>query len=162
MNYSIIYYRQIRPIDAIKKGSSERSVCMNGETTNYQPEFKTDFRYAIIAGWLIIPAVIILFNFVTVLYVVFIYNPTSLSGYDLFIYIADFILAFFYLYIIYTWIKRKQILPKLMIASFIVDVLLYLPIVFAGAGIDWIFILSSAIWIGYFIRSKRVKATFIN
>lgn len=135
---------------------------MNEEAKKYQPEFETDFRYAIVAGWLIIPALMILFNLVTVLYVVLTFNPANLGGYDLFIYISDFILAIFYLFIIYTWIKRKQVMPKLMIASYTVDILLYLPVLLAGAGIDWIFLLSSAIWIGYFIRSKRVKATFVN
>ncbi|KRG11855.1 hypothetical protein ACA30_01070 [Virgibacillus soli] len=135
---------------------------MKEETTKKQPEIKTDFRYAIVAGWLIIPALMILFNLVTVMYVIFTYNPANLGGYDLFVYISDYILAFFYLFIIYTWVKRKKILPKLMIVIYILDILLYLPVIFMGAQMDWIYILISAIWIGYFIRSKRVKATFIN
>ncbi|HLR61674.1 MAG TPA: DUF2569 domain-containing protein, partial [Lentibacillus sp.] len=90
------------------------------------------------------------------------FNPADLAGYDLFIYITDFVLAFFYLFIIYTWIKRKRILPKLMIVSYTIDILLYLPVIISGAGIDWIYILFNAVLIGYFIRSKRVKATFVN
>ncbi|HLR61795.1 MAG TPA: DUF2569 domain-containing protein, partial [Lentibacillus sp.] len=88
---------------------------MNEKMAKNQPEFETESRYAIIAGWLIIPAIMILFNLTTVMYVVLTFNPADLAGYDLFIYITDFVLAFFYLFIIYTWIKRKRILPKLMI-----------------------------------------------
>lgn len=135
---------------------------MNEKMVKNQPEFETESRYAIIAGWLIIPAIMILFNLTTVMYVVLTFNPADLAGYDLFIYITDFVLAFFYLFIIYTWIKRKRILPKLMIASYTIDILLYLPVIISGAGIDWIYILFNAVLIGYFIRSKRVKATFVN
>lgn len=135
---------------------------MNEKMAKNQPEFETESRYAIMAGWLIIPAIMILFNLTTVMYVVLTFNPADLAGYDLFIYITDFVLAFFYLFIIYTWIKRKRILPKLMIASYTIDILLYLPVIISGAGIDWIYILFNAVLIGYFIRSKRVKATFVN
>ncbi|GIN21988.1 MAG TPA: DUF2569 domain-containing protein [Bacillus bacterium] len=132
------------------------------ETARNQPQFETNFRYAIVAGWLIIPALTILFNLVTVMYVILTFNPAHLGGYDLFIYITDFILVFFYLFTLYTWVKRKMILPKLMIATYTIDVLLSLPFMFVGAAIDWITILFSAVWIGYFIRSRRVKATFVN
>lgn len=135
---------------------------MNEKMVKNQPGFETESRYAIIAGWLIIPAIMILFNLTTVMYVVLTFNPADLASYDLFIYITDFVLAFFYLFIIYTWIKRKRILSKLMIASYTIDILLYLPVIISGAGIDWIYILFNAVLIGYFIRSKRVKATFVN
>ncbi|WP_062107497.1 DUF2569 family protein [Bacillus niameyensis] len=135
---------------------------MNGKTNNNHPKIETDFRYAIVAGWLILPALMILFNLFMVLYVVFTFNPADLGGYDLFIYITDLVLTLFYLFIIYTWVKRKQILPKLMIANFTIEVLLQLAVIFVGAKINWIYLLISAIWIAYFITSKRAKATFIH
>lgn len=59
---------------------------MNGKTKSNPPKIDTDFRYAIVAGWLILPALMILSNLIMVLYVIFTFNPADLGGYDLFIY----------------------------------------------------------------------------
>ncbi|WP_040983378.1 DUF2569 family protein [Oceanobacillus jeddahense] len=133
---------------------------MKEKETKKQSEFRTDFKYAIVAGWLIIPAIMIIFNIAAVTYVVIAVNPFYLDAYNLFIYIINFILVFFYLFIIYLWLKRKQILPKFMIAAYIINIFSYLPLLIYEGRLNWISILFSMIWIGYFIRSKRVKATF--
>lgn len=123
--------------------------------------FQTDSRYAIVAGWLIIPAIMIFLNITLLILFIANVNPVYLETYGLILYIAIILMIFFYLYIAYVWVKRKQILPKLMIAAYIINILADLPAIFMEGEAPGASLLFSLIWIAYFIRSKRVKATFI-
>ncbi|MGX8790391.1 DUF2569 family protein [Oceanobacillus sp. M60] len=140
--------------------SKEGDVAGEEKKEEHQSAFQTDSRYAIVAGWLIIPAIMILFSIISVVLLVIAVNPASLGTYSLVVYITSIILFFFYLFIIYIWIKRKQILPKLMITAYSINILSNIPAIFVEGEMPGGAILINLIWIGYFIRSKRVKATF--
>ncbi|GGP13264.1 DUF2569 family protein [Oceanobacillus neutriphilus] len=135
---------------------------MEEKNAENQPEFRTDSPYAIVAGWLILPAIMMILNIVVAVYIVIAVNPAYLGNYDLAIYITNIILIFFYLFIIYSWIKRKRILPKLMITAYTINILSHLPDLFMEGETGGGSILPSVLWILYFIRSRRVKATFTN
>lgn len=131
------------------------------ELTN-EPIFETKHTYAIVSGWLILPALYSFFVLLRGAIMIGFVNPFELSGYDIIIYSVD---AFFFLYLIpiyFVWFKRKQILPKLMIGFFIIYALSIIPYYFAGAGIDFITIIISIVWTLYFLRSKRVQQTFVH
>jgi hypothetical protein len=132
---------------------------MNQETADRHPEFRTDFRYAIVAGWLILPALYLLFNLFSVGSVVISFNPLKMTGQELLVYIIYLFLALFYLFIAYNWLKRKKQLPLLMISAYVINILLNVNAWLAGAG-GLLGIGISLLWIVYFSRSRRVKATF--
>ena len=58
-------------------------------------EFNTDFKYAIVAGWLIIPAINVLFSFLGFGVIVFFVNPLQLEGVELATYIFSLISLLF-------------------------------------------------------------------
>ncbi|MFC7365078.1 MULTISPECIES: DUF2569 family protein [Bhargavaea] len=133
---------------------------MNHETSGSRPEFKTDFRYAVVAGWLILPALYLLFSLFMVSSVVLSFNPLEMSGQDLWVYIIYLSLTFYYLFVILSWVQRKKRLPLLMIIAYLVEILLTLYAWFVGAG-GLLGIGILMVWILYFASSRRVKATFI-
>lgn len=125
------------------------------------PVFDTEHGYAIIAGWLIVPALNSLFSFLGAVIMVFVINPLTLSGIDLAIYSVD---AFTFIYIPITyffWFKRKKVLPYLMMGYFSVMSLWFIIVALLGYGYSFMNIALSIIWIIYFYRSERVKQTFI-
>lgn len=118
--------------------------------------FDTDHEYAIVAGWLIIPALKIFLALVTLIFTVD-FNATFSQGVLIWLYIP------FLLIIMVTWFQRRKLLPKLVIAYFISIILLNIVtainVGYMQAGVASL--LFDAVWIGYFIRSRRVKETFI-
>jgi len=58
-------------------------------------EFNTDLKYAIVAGWLIIPAINVLFSFLGFGVIVFFVNPLQLEGVELATYIFSLISLLF-------------------------------------------------------------------
>ncbi|KZE37998.1 hypothetical protein AV656_03440 [Bhargavaea cecembensis] len=133
---------------------------MNHEATDGDSEFHTDSRYAIVAGWLILPALYLLFNLFTVSSVILSFNPLDMRGQDLIVYIIYLLLTVYYFYIAYNWIKRKKRLPLLIIIAYIINILINISAWLAGMG-GLLGIGISVLWIVYFVRSRRVKATFI-
>lgn len=127
-------------------------------TNQQEPQFNTDFKYAIVAGWLIIPAIHVLFAVFGSILILVITNPVELEGVGLATYIFSLVLLLFSGYTIYAWVKRKRILPMLMIIFYIAQV--GESSILSDIGEQPFFIVVCIIFIGYFIRSKRVKATF--
>lgn len=125
------------------------------------PIFETEHSYAIVAGWLIIPALNSLFSFLGAAIMVFVINPTTLSGIDLAIYSVDAFSFFFLLIAYYFWFKRKKVLPYLMMIYFSVMALWFITFYALGYGLHFMNIALSIVWAVYFYRSERVKQTFI-
>ncbi|MEI3605063.1 DUF2569 domain-containing protein [Pseudogracilibacillus sp. SE30717A] len=135
---------------------------MEERTDTNTKKFETDHWYAIFSGLLIIPAIVTLFGLLGALIMVIYVNPTQLSGFDLVIYFADVIYLPLLIILYFTWFKRKKIMPKLIIVYFALTIVMNLLYSIFGFGIDVLNLAMSTIWIVYFIRSKRVKETFIN
>src|SRR5699024_9039033 len=131
-------------------------------STNNESEkqIQTDFSYAIVAGWLILPAIGLVFSFLESL--LFLISADFAAA--PFVYVINILFVLLQAVIIWAWIKRKKVLPALMIIIYALSILGEL--LFSGgcaaSGFElFFFVLLDLIWIGYFIRSKRVKATFV-
>lgn len=131
-------------------------------STNNESEkqIQTDFSYAIVAGWLILPAIGLVFSFLESL--LFLISADFAAA--PFVYVINILFVLLQAVIIWAWIKRKKVLPALMIIIYALSILgeLLFSGGFAASGFElFFFVLLDLIWIGYFIRSKRVKATFV-
>lgn len=132
-----------------------------------QNKFETDFHYAIVAGWLIIPAIGILFGLLSQIYHIFqVYllghglsnNTYTIPGAD---FLIDLIIALYYAFIIIVWVKRRKMLPPLMIITLAITTVPSLIFLFEGVKSEWLYVSYGIIWIAYFIRSRRVRETFV-
>lgn len=127
---------------------------------NDEITFDTSKWYAIFSGWLIFPAIFTLLVFIGAIIMVIFVDPSELSGFDLVIYYFD-VLTIPYLIITYIlWFRRKRIFPYFMIVYFLCNAGLNLAFYISGFQLDPLNLIMSIVWIIYFIRSKRVKATF--
>lgn len=147
--------------------------------TETKDEITTDFGYSIVAGWLILPAIGVLLSFLLTAITIITSSPTHAISLELYYFsiILSILYVPFYLVIIISWVKRKNFLPKLMIAYYSTTILfpilifLYIYIFEAGLGNvqinlskmlaeTIILTLINLLWLLYFVKSKRVKATF--
>lgn len=123
--------------------------------------FNTEFKYATVAGWLIIPTIHVLFTMLGSILIIFLGQPQNLEGAGLVTYIFSLVTVLYLGFTAYAWIKRKRVLPLLMIIFYSLQTLESFTFVIAGYGEEYFYLLVNVIFIVYFIRSKRVKATFI-
>lgn len=77
------------------------------------------------------------------------------------------VMLIFYLFTIACFFKEKKLFPKLMIILYIGFTVLLTLEYFVLQSVEtqknfWGSLIAGIIWIPYFIRSKRVKNTFIN
>ncbi len=124
-------------------------------------DFDTSHWYAIFSVWLIVPAIVTLFGLLGAIIMVLFVKPTQLNGFDLVIYLADVVYLPLLIFTYITWVKRKKIMPKLIVVYFALTIVMNFLYAIFGFGLDPVSLVMSTIWIVYFIRSERVKVTFV-
>lgn len=129
-------------------------------TTQEEASFNTDYKYAIVAGWLILPAIHVIVSTIGSLLIITMGNPADLNKVGLITYIFSVIFLPFLAFIIYSWFKRKRFLPILMMVFYTIQAIESLFVYVSGYTEEMFYSFISIILIVYFIRSKRVKATF--
>jgi len=123
-------------------------------------DFNTDFKYAIVAGWLILPAIHVLVSMLGSIVILFMANPAELDQTGLTTYISSAVMLLFVIFVTYSWFKRKRFVPILMIIFYMVQAVESLLVYVSGYTEEMFYLLVSIVLIVYFVRSKRVKATF--
>ncbi|MBU5467312.1 DUF2569 domain-containing protein [Virgibacillus sp. MSJ-26] len=125
-----------------------------------EPNFNTDSKYAIVSGWLILPAIHVFVSTFGSVLILLMANPVELDQVGLTTYIFSAVMLLFTAVVIYSWIKRKRFVPILMIIFYLVQAAESLLVYISGYAEEMFYLLVSVVLIVYFIRSKRVKATF--
>jgi|SRR5690625_919403 len=128
--------------------------------TNNETTFATNQWYAIFAGWLIVPIILAFMDFLGAIIMVALIHPSHITGTDLIIYYGDLIklplliLTFIMLFL------RKRLFPIIINIYFAFAAIVTLILYQNGLELDVFQLAVSFVWIVYFIRSERVKATF--
>ena len=125
---------------------------------------KTQGKLEGIGGWLILP-IIGLFISVPIL----LYDLLSVNAiYEFNFYIGllsllDIILLVLVVIALFSIFNKKKYAPKIMISFYTANIMIQLVIAFLIEDFSGIIapIIGGAIWIPYFIKSKRVKNTFV-
>src|SRR5699024_315651 len=134
---------------------------MRGSVRDNKPKFDTSLWYAPFNGWLIVPALMTLLLFIGAIIMVVFVRPSDLNGFDRAIFWMD-VINLVYLFITYLFlIARKKVLPILMIIFFIVMSIWIIVMYTYNEAANYFNLVASIIWILYFIRSERVKQTFV-
>lgn len=127
---------------------------------NNQNEFDTSSKYAIFHGFLIIPFLIAVMQFLGAIIMVLVANPKVLEGFDQVIYYADVvripILALAFL----AMVKRSHWYRWLMIVFFWGNGFYLASFYFNDLPTDVFQIVMCVVFVIYFLLSKRVQATF--
>lgn len=134
---------------------------MAHSTNNHKPTFNTDHPLAIINGFLIIPALIAILYFMMSIYIVISSNPSQLEGVVLATYLMHLFLIPYLIITVYFWIKRKRIIRLLMVIFFIIQALWSIAYMVYGVENEFMNVAVNIIWLIYFLKSNRVKETFI-
>lgn len=125
-----------------------------------EDEFNVEHKFGMFAGWLIIPAISTLLTLTGSLIMAIFVNPSQLKGFELFIYFTDVLFIPMIFIIYFMWFKRKTMLPFLMVMYFLLHIIWNVTYYINGHHIDLFMIAMSLFWSFYFIKSKRVRATF--
>ena len=174
------YCRQLSPANSIFCGNCGKNVKIGA--ANQITQVSADAQKLTgIGGWLILPVIgiflTILMGFIAIMLDRSILSNLSSSDrlirvlyFELFMEFTFAILPIFALVLLF---KKKKAFPKFMVCLFIVICIFHitdiawgfsvLPEGGAGASAYVFFrIIATAIWIPYFLKSKRVKNTFVN
>jgi len=128
-----------------------------------------------IGGWLILPAIGLIYSLIVILYDLTVSFEGG-STYFIFAFILDVIFLVIIILALVSFFNKSSSAPKLMIGMYCFGVfysiitILLLFIYFGDSvesysslfGNSFIQILVSTIWSIYFLKSKRVKNTFVN
>lgn len=132
----------------------------NDKQTDRQA-FDTSHPFAFLSGFLILPALSGLVFFILSVFIVMATNPTQLEGYHLMTYFAHALFIPYLIISFYYWVKRKRFVPILMSIFFLIQALWSVGYMIYGVENEFMNVAVNTVWFIYFIRSKRVKATFV-
>lgn len=141
----------------------------------------TNLNYTKIGGWLILVAIGLVLSAISVLLYIssdilpaFRAVSASQASSELRIYlflelVLNLSLLVYIIYVIVLFFKRRTATPKLVISLYILNFVFIIMDLFVFKSISesqWTFVIiysvvSSLIWIPYFLVSKRVKGTFV-
>lgn len=130
------------------------------KTNNTQ--FSNNLKYDIISGWLIIPAIHTVISLLGSLLIILIANPSTLDQSGTITYIGSAVMVIYLGFTMYAWVKKKKYLPILMMLFYAAQAVQNFMFYLEGFPAELFYMLVSVVLIVYFIRSKRVKATFTN
>ena len=119
-----------------------------------------DITYVVIQGWLIVPFAIALFVLFGAIIMVLFATPSQFIGNDILFYYGDFIRLPFVVIAMALLFTRHQLYPITMMVYFFVNIILVVILYMYDLSLDTLRLIMGAGLIVYFIRSKRVKATF--
>lgn len=129
--------------------------------SNNNIEFDRTGWYAVIQGWLIVPFAIALFDLVGAIIMVLFANPSQFSGNDILFYYGDFIRLPIVTIAMVLLFTRHRLYPITMMIYFFINIILVVVFYIYDLSLDTLRLIMSAGLIVYFIRSKRVKSTFV-
>lgn len=118
-----------------------------------------------IGGWLIFPIIGLFLSLIIIIYDLIIVNVSfSFWFIGVFLSCLYLIILIFILISLLSIFSKKKFVPKLMICFYVTNVLIHLIIAFIVQDFSRISPLTvgGIIWSIYFIRSERVKNTFVN
>lgn len=149
-NYAMIEY-----VDSFHKGDFYMNQLQNNKDT-----FDTSSPYAIFHGFLILPFLIAVMQFLGAIIMIIAANPTSLEGFDRVIYFADVVRIPLLLLTFWAMVKRSHWYRWLMIIFFWGNGFYLAAFYYNDLPTDTFQIVMCVVFVVYFLLSKRVKATF--
>jgi len=128
--------------------------------TNTELDLKTNHWYGPFVGWLIIPIIVAFLDLLGAIIMVIFLNPSEINGTDLLIYYADVVVLPILIVTFIMMFLRKRFFTYLIIVYFAISAIFTIIFYRYGMKLDVFQLVMSIVWIIYFIRSERVKATF--
>lgn len=116
-------------------------------------------------GWLILPIIGLFISIPILLYDIVstlgLYEMDFFIGFLIFI---DIVIIVFIIVTLVAMFNKKKYLPKLMISFYLTNIILQGVLAFLIEDYSGVIppLITGAIWIPYFIKSERVKNTFVN
>lgn len=124
--------------------------------------FNTEPWYAIFSGFLILPFISTILSFLGAIIMVTNVNPRTLDGFDAAFYWLDAVSLPLLVIIYLLWWMRKRYFPYVIMVFFAIHATIYIVLLITDELNDFFSIVMNIVWMIYFLRSKRVKATFTN
>lgn len=118
-----------------------------------------------IGGWLVLPIIGLFYSLVIILYDLLSTNALyEFNSYIALLSFLDLVLLLWTIVALFFIFNKKKGTAKVMISLYMANIIIFSVISFLVEDYEGIFpqIIGSAIWISYFVNSKRVKNTFVN